>query len=485
MHKDLRGLSVTASSQRSVERLDSATEAYLGSRRDAMSRVEKLLADDPECPLGHCLAGYLQMHRVKREGVLGAKHSLAQAMDPPGRPLRLPRESLHALALEAWIRGDMVAALARWEDILAAYPRDILAVRLAQFMTSYLGNSQGICDSVERVFKKWDPAVPGYSYLLGCYAYGLEESGNYSLAERMGRSAVDLNSRDVWAAHAVAHVMEMQGRPRDGIKWVAELESQWQDCGNFVFHLKWHCALFHLALEDFDRVLEVYDREVRAESTDEYLDIVNAAGVLWRLEQANCGVGSRWEELAKQASRRLEEHLFVFADLHYALAAAAGRSGDAERFLQSCAAFAKAGSGTQERVMDEVGLAVAEAVVAHRKGAYADATDRLSSRRKLIQRVGGSHAQRDTFEQLLIDSAIRAGKNELAKQLLAERTAARPHDLWSWRTCAQLADATGSGEEAAAARTQIARLLHGQHAATSAVRDSRECSKQTIERNAH
>ena len=108
----------------------------------------------------------------------------------PGSPALLPREKLHVLALEAWIGRDLIAALARWEAILADYPRDILAVRLAQFMTSYLGNSQGICDSVERVFSKWDPSVPGYGYVLGCYAYGLEEAGKYSLAEYYGRLAI-------------------------------------------------------------------------------------------------------------------------------------------------------------------------------------------------------------------------------------------------------------------------------------------------------
>ncbi len=458
MYTDLRGLAFAATCQRSVEQWDDAVEAYLGARGDTLDRVQKLLAEDPDCPLGHCLAGYLQMHRSKPEAAALARESLARVRrNTPHLPLN-PREQLHIDSLHAWIEGDLVGALRRWEAILLDHPRDILAIRLAQFMTSYLGNSKGIRESIERVFPRWDDKVPGYNYLLGCYAYGLEETGEYDRAERMGRSAVERNPQDLWAAHAVAHVMEMQGRPREGVAWLAENERHWRNCNNFVFHLKWHAALFHLSLADFDRVLAVYDREVRAESTDEYLDIANAASVLWRLEQADVNVGTRWEELAERASRHLDDHFFVFADLHYMIAAAAGNSSAAERFLQSCSAFAQSGRGTQAGVMQEIGLPVAQAIVANRQGRHAEALEHLLSRRDRIHRIGGSHAQRDTFEMVLIDSAVRAGKHYEARMLLAERTSRRPHDLWSWRTWASLSEAVGNPEDGANARAQLERL---------------------------
>jgi tetratricopeptide (TPR) repeat protein len=460
MYTDVRGLTVHATGQKSVDQLDDAIHAYLGARRDTPNRVQKLLADDPDCPLAHCLAGYLQMHSGKSAMAASAQESLAQATRESSQLFLSSREKLHIAALKAWIQGDHIGALQRWEAILEDCPRDILAIRLAQFMTSYLGNSRGICDSIERVFPRWDEKVPGYSYLLGCYAYGLEEDNHYSQAERMGRAAIEMDPHDLWAAHAVTHVMEMEGRPRDGIAWVAELENQWSQCNNFVFHLKWHCALFHLALQDFDRVLAVYDREIRAESTDEYLDIANAASVLWRLEQANVDIGQRWLELAERASTHIQDHLFVFADLHYMLAMAANPpSNAATQFLESCRAFAKTGGGTQAHVMDDVGLAIAQAIVANRQGAYAEAADHLFSRRKLIYRVGGSRAQRDTFEQLLIDSVIRAGRTQDARMLLVERTTFRPHDLWSWRTWATLADAVGNPEDAAMSRIHLHKLL--------------------------
>jgi hypothetical protein len=155
----------------------------------------------------------------------------------------------------------------------------------------------------------------------------------------------------------------------------------------------------------------------------------------------------------------MDEHLFVFADLHYAIAAAAGSFEDAQRFVQSCSAFADSRSGTQASVMEKVGLAIVRAIAAHRRAAYAEAVELLLPHRKEIHQVGGSHAQRDTFEQLLIDSALRARNYQQARLLLMERTAARPHDIWAWKVWANVAEAIGDREAAAMASMQIASLL--------------------------
>ena len=459
---DSRGLAVTASTPASVELLDSAVLAYLGMRKDTAVRTAALLDADPACILGHCLNGYLHMHACRGAEATLARQDLARAQRLTESSDPTPRERLHIVALNAWSKGKLAAALDFWETILAGAPFDLLALRLAQFMTSYLGRSARIRDSIARVFPMWTPETSGYGFVLSCYAYGLEEAGDYEIAERFGRRAVEMNPRDLWGTHAVAHVMEMQGRTREGITWISSAQDEWIECGNFVNHLWWHCGLFQLAAEQYEEALALYDRRVWVEESDEYLDIANASALLWRLEQAGINVGDRWERLAQRAAHHLDEHFFVFVDLHYMIAAVAGLpAASTEKFLDSCTRFAGTAKCTEAAVMQNVGLPLAKAIIAHRKGAFGDAVDLIFPVKDLIHGIGGSHAQRDLFEHLLLDAAVRAERLNVARSLLSQRIEKRPRDLWAWRMLACLLETLGDATAAAASRAEIARILGG------------------------
>jgi tetratricopeptide (TPR) repeat protein len=273
---DVNGEPIQATSHEAVELFDDAVTAYARARRTTRDRLTEALAADPHCVLAHCLDGYLYMLSSKRDSVPRAREALARADGAAGRNPSARREQLHRAALDAWSSGDMRGAAAVWDTVLAEFPRDLIALKVSQFVLSYLGESEGMRERVVRVLPSWNADHPGYGFTLGCYAYALEESGDYRQAEDVGRRAVELDRGDIWAAHAVAHVAEMEGRLQDGIDWIGALANEWHDCTNFALHLKWHESLYHLELEQHDQVLALYDREVRADSTDEYLDISNA-----------------------------------------------------------------------------------------------------------------------------------------------------------------------------------------------------------------
>jgi len=234
-------------------------------------------------------------------------------------------------------------------------------------------------------------------------------------AEPSGRAAIAIDPGDIWGTHAVAHIMEMQGRHAEGIAWLDELERHWDGGNNLLHHLWWHRALFHLERREFDAVLDLYDKRFRnlgspltQAQPDLYIDVQNAASMLFRLERAGIDVGNRWSEIADKAETRIGDCLSAFTLPHWMMAlAAAGRDDAARRMLEGMRIFA-AGEGTVRRIVGRVALPICEAVAAHRRGDHARAVSLMRPALGEMVQLGGSHAQQDVLMQLFLDSAVKA-----------------------------------------------------------------------------
>ena len=456
---DVRGLEITAASEAAVSNFDATMAQYLRFGLDTGDCLKRTLAEDPEMVLAHCLKGYFFMLFCVPALTGKARSSLDAGRRSVAERGATDRERLHLEALDAWNRGEFQQAVGHLETILAGHPRDILALKIAHYLYFYLGDNENHRDSIGRVLHAWDDTVDGYGYVLGMQAFSLEESGAYDEAERAGRAAVERNPADLWAVHAVAHVMEMQDRRREGIAWIRESEPQLGNCNNFGYHVWWHLALFHLELDEVEPVLRLYDERMRADLSDEYLDICNATSMLWRLEERGVDVGDRWNELAQRCEARIFDHQMVFPDVHYMFAlAAGGRDAAVERMLDSMRAFSE-GDATEQRAMREAGVPIGRAIAHWYRGEYSEVVDVLAPVRYQLPLIGGSHAQRDLFHQVLIAAALASGRHETARTLLSERVCRKPENPWTWKRYAQALAELDDDEGAVQARETATRLL--------------------------
>jgi tetratricopeptide (TPR) repeat protein len=262
------------------------------------------------------------------------------------------------------------------------------------------------------------------------HAFGLEECGDYARAEDAGRRAIALQPLDAWAHHAVAHVMEMQGRAEDGIGWMIAREACWGAADNFFkVHNWWHRALFHLDLGQFEEALALYDGPVREARSRVAYDMIDAAALLWRMQLLGVEVGDRWNELAEAWDGVADGRTYAFNDWHAVMAwLGAGRERDVQRALQACRATA-AGGSENSRWAAAIGLPLIEGFIAFWQRDYATATDRLHAVRHFAYAFGGSNAQRDIIDWTLAESALRGGQGALARALAQERLALKPHSL--------------------------------------------------------
>jgi tetratricopeptide (TPR) repeat protein len=409
---DIHGLPLATTQAPAADAFNKALRSYLAYRTDLSEHVKATLQADPRFALAHCLMGYLMMLMYNRAALGKAAEAHRAAAELAAGASA--REQAHVRALGLWLAGDLDGALREWEGILAATPRDVLALRLAHFNYFWLGRAVQMRASLERVAPQWSDGLAAYPIFLSCLSFALEETGAYTQAERTGRRAVELDPADVWGAHAVAHVLEMQGRSREGAAWVRNLERQWEGKSSIVHHLWWHEALFDLALGEHDAVLELYDRRFRnlasplvAAIPDLYIDVQNAASMLVRLELRGVRTGGRWAELADKAEARIGDCLSAFTLPHWMMAlAATGRAAAAERLLQAMEEYG-ATPATTARVVREVALPVSRAVLAHRRGEHERVVSLMSPVMARLQELGGSHAQRDVLVQLYRDSMAR------------------------------------------------------------------------------
>jgi hypothetical protein len=434
LFRDARGLDFTAASEAAVKAYDVAIDHYLGNCLDTADRIADALKADPGFVMGHVLKGDLTMLLSNVAYLPAVAKAIAAA--EAGSAAVTPREHAHLEALKSWHAGREDKAIEIWAGILAQYPTDLLAMRLSHFSLFWRGEAPRMRALASQAVMAWDPNLPGYGFTLGMLSFGHEETGDYREAERLGRAAVERNSGDTWATHAVAHVMEMQGRHRDGIAWLEGLAPAWAERNNFVHHLWWHRALYHLELGEGAVVLDLYDRRVRPldsivvqKQPDMYIDVQNAVSLLWRMEAAGLDVGNRWAELADKAEKRIGDHILIFTLPHFMMALAAdGRDAAAARMLATMRDFASRGASDLAKTVGEVAVPVSEAVLAHRRGDHARAIALILPIRDQIVRLGGSHAQRDLFTQVLLDAALKAGERARAKEILA--SIGQTHPAW-------------------------------------------------------
>jgi hypothetical protein len=330
-------------------------------------------------------------------------------------------------ALSHAVEGARAAAVALLDRHLMRYPFDLLAHQCAALLDGFLGRFHWVRDRSARALPLWSRDMPHYGSMLAFHAFGLEEAGDYARAEDESRAAAELEPLSFWPHHTVAHVMEMTGRPEDGLGWMAAREPLWStpQHPNQV-HIWWHKALFHVELGQYDAALALHDGPIRTTQRRLGVSLTNASALLWRLDILGRDVADRWRDLTVLWEGHADGKCLVFADIHAAMAEL--RSGSEALVERRLIAMRETAASNAEAadIYRAVGIPVIEGLTAFHRGAYDQTVATLLPVRVELWRIGGSHAQRDVVSWTLIEAAARAGLRDVALALAHERLGMRP-----------------------------------------------------------
>lgn len=420
--KDAFGLAYSGATEAGLSSYGKAVHELQCFIGDPVGSIDSAIAGDPAFVMAHVFKGYLFGLATEPDATAVARSCHAAAL-----PLAASkREQAHVAALGHLAEGRWHDAARILEDIAIDNPLDAVALQVGHQIDFFTGNARMLRDRIGRALSAWQKDMPGYHAILGMQAFGLEEMGDYARAENFGRQAIEIEPRDGWAQHAVAHVMEMQSRQKDGIAWMRANPDAWSKDSFLKIHNWWHLALFHYDLGETDEVLRLYDGPIYGARSTLALNMVDASAILWRLHLGGVDVGGRWQALAANWTPKAGAGHYAFNDAHAMMAfVGAGLEGPAKTLLQA-QREAMGGEDDNAAFTRDVGHPLTMAIKAFGEGDYEEAVRLIRPIRSVAHRFGGSHAQRDVIDLTLIEAALRAGDGALARALAAERRLARP-----------------------------------------------------------
>ena len=451
MQRDYLGNPITARGETTRDAVDDFIEGYLAYE----TRAERILAAadaDPESCIANVYAGMLWMLLEAADAPRRAMKYLAAAENAAPHSTR--REQLNTAVLRAWIDDDLPLTLRLCDQISDEFPRDLAMVKTHQYLEFNRGNSPEML----RIALKVAAASADVPYVHGMTAFAYEQCHLLEQAEAEARAALAMRNKEPWAQHALAHVYLTRGRIDEGARFLEEASGTWVGLNSFMFtHLGWHLALFYLSQGRGSRVLEVYDRQCWGIAKDYSQDQIGAVSLLARLEIAGVDVGPRWQDVGDHLAARAQDTVQPFLTLQYIYGLARAGRPEADTLLESVRRRAETAPPFTREVWRDIALPGCEGLYAYARGDYAGSWRPLVSSVPRMMEAGGSHAQRDLFEQILVDCAIRCGHSSVAQQALELRRRSDPEGVPVNNALAALYAGLGLAELADQARARAAR----------------------------
>lgn len=442
---DRYGLALSTASERAAELYARGLDHALAAEAEAEACFRAAREEDPGFALAHIAEARLLQFRGRFAEAREAAERAQLAAPGVSR-----RERQHVACIATAVAGDPQGALARVREHLAEFPRDAFVLSQATGVYGLIGFS-GRLERNEEQLALLEPLVPAYGddwWFLSQLAFAYNELFRHAEARAAVEASLAGNPRNGHAAHTVAHIAYETGDAAGGASFLRSWLAEYNPAHQLYVHNHWHLALFELAEGEVEAVLERYERVIRpGRATSPALGtLADAASLLWRLTLTELPASELpWEEVAEFAAAAFPRPGTTWADAHCMAAWCA--VADERRLIALIGGLrdrAAGGKGYAGPVL----VTLAEGFLAYAHGEWGLAANLFGMAMPEVVRLGGSHAQRELFEDTLIAACARAGRLEQARGLLEERLERRPNgrDLrWAAQLAEQLAGQGAAG----------------------------------------
>ena len=414
LRTDLRGLSVTATSDEAVAAIDRYTDAAIALKPGMDAIVAAADAHRDCAMLQACAASLFGLSQSTVQARRGNPY-LARARERMDDLTE--RERIFIDAVGAGCEGDFLRALGLYEQIAERWPRDLLAAKIAEFHFFETGLAARQLGLMEKIA----PANCDSSHAQAMLAFACELNAMRPRAEELAVQALEQEPLTMWAQHCLAHVFAGDSRVAEGVAALEHYAATWNRFGQYIqSHNTFHLATLYRTELDFGRMFDAYRRRIWGFQPDAVVEQTDAILLLWYVELAGGDVGGRWREIAPRVRAKAHEQVFPFLNSIFLFALErAGESAEVDRALDEMRRHAEGLSGDAARVW-KIGLVEARGCVAYARGDFDRAAEALGAILPEVAICGGSDEQRGVFHEAHFMSLIKAERKRDAAVAITE-----------------------------------------------------------------
>ena len=422
MVQNRSGLTITTSSPAAADLYQEGLDLVLSQNYGPDAKLNAAIEADDGFAMAHVALAYvlhLQMN------VPEARKTAERAVELSAGCSR--EEQQIARIMHCFTHGKGTEAIGLVHEHLKDFPTDTLAMRVAQrlYMLGCFG--AGVPDFPNHLMAMMQQVAPANGddwAFLGQYAFAHHETNQPEKAMDLATRSLEGNPLNAVACHSVTHSYFEQGDALNGGRWLGDWLDGFDRRASYNTHLSWHLALFELALGRYSQALDLYETHIRPGVQARNLsNLQDAASLMWRLQvYSGEAPGKPWDEVRDMALPAADGPGAAFRDCHAALAfAGAGDAEATQRLVDRLNAQGEKGDDLSREMTRPIALG-AQAFAA---GDYDQAADLMAPTYPMLARIGGSHAQREVFEDTLLAAYVRAGRYDEAKTMLDERLSRR------------------------------------------------------------
>ncbi len=422
MLKNRSGLTITTNSPAAADLYQEGLDLVLSQNYGPDVKLEAAIEADEGFAMAHVVQAYV-LHL--QTNVPAARAAAEKAVELSAGCSR--EEQQIARIVHSFTHGKGTEAIGLVHEHLDEFPTDTLAMRVAQrlYMLGCFGS--GVPDFPNHLMAMMQKVAPANGddwAFLGQYAFAHHETNQPEKAMDLATRSLEGNPQNAVASHSVTHSYFEQGDAANGGRWLGDWLDGWDRRASYNTHLSWHLALFELAQGRYNQALDLYETHIRPGVQARNLaNLQDAASLMWRLQiYSGEEPGKPWNEVRDMALPAADSPGPAFRDCHAALAfAGAGDAESTQKFVDRVKAQGEKGDDLSREMI----LPIALGAAAFAAGDYDEAADLMGPTYPMLARIGGSHAQREVFEDTLLETYIRAGRYDDARAMLDERLSRR------------------------------------------------------------